>query len=91
MPFFKQYEVILKQAIRGYETSHQLPDGTAAKAQVESSSAGIEGFAKYMDQELENSEYAQVEESKVNSDKPHLDLLTRVGTQSISVIGPTTE
>ena len=81
----------MKQAIWGYETFHKLPDGTATKAQVESSSAGIEGFAKYMDQELENSIYAHVEKSKVNSDKPHLDLLTRVGTQSISVTGPKTE
>ena len=68
-----------------------MPNGTATKEQVESSSAGIEGFAKYIDLELENSEYAQAADSMINSDKPHIDLLTRVGTQSISVIGPKAE
>ena len=81
----------MKQATRGYETFHKLPAGTATTEQVENTSAGIQGFANYMDAEIEAREYAEEAESTVASDRTHIDLLTRLGTNSISVVGPKTE
>ena len=95
--FAQQYQAIVDQALKGYETFHKVPQGTATVEQVESSSAGIEGFARYMDAEMKNLEaleslaQAEGEGKQTVTDKPHIDLLTRVGTNSISVVGPKTE
>ena len=40
---------MVKNAHRGYETFHQLPEGSSPPACLENSSAGILGWAKYME------------------------------------------
>ena len=44
-----EYEEMVKNAHRGYETFHQLPEGSSPPACLENSSAGILGWAKYME------------------------------------------
>ena len=44
-----EYEEMAKNAHRGYETFHQLPEGSSPPACLDNSSAGILGWAKYME------------------------------------------
>ena len=42
-------EEMVKSAHRGYETFHQLPEGASPPKYLENSSAGILGWATYME------------------------------------------
>ena len=44
-----EHEEIVQNAHRGYETFHQLLEGSSPPACLETSSAGILGWAKYME------------------------------------------
>ena len=44
-----EYEEMVKNAHCGYETFHQLPEGSSPPACLKNSSAGILGWAKYME------------------------------------------
>ena len=44
-----EYEEMVKSAHRGYETFHQLPEGSSPPACLENSSAGVLGWAKSME------------------------------------------
>ena len=87
----EQYEAIKRQAIRGYELFHNLPEGSATEAQVISTSAGINGYAEYVNQHIEDESLKKIIKlQEAIPEKKDLSILTKAGNglPSISIVAP---
>ena len=87
----EQFEAIKRQAIRGYELFNNLPEGSATEAQVINTSAGLSGYAEYVNEHIEDESVKRIIKLQYEiPEKKDLSILANIvqGLPSISIVAP---